>query len=89
MASVTAAIVSHVTAICVSKPAYGVASDIPRHSLHYQSKELRSRVDINLVNSEVGFHETELIKVELPPKKIEVLHLLFFWIALRSLSKRF
>ena len=42
-------IVSHVIAICVSRPAYGVASDMPRHSLHCQSKELRSRVDVNLV----------------------------------------
>ena len=43
--SVLMCIVTHVIAICVSRPAYGVASDMPRHSLHCQSKELRSRVD--------------------------------------------
>lgn len=87
--SVLKYIVSHVIAICVSKPAYGVASDMPRHSLHCQSKELRSRVDINLVKFRSRFSWNWAYKGGSATKKIELLHPFFFWMTTRSLPKRF
>lgn len=87
--SVLKYIVIHVIAICVSRPAYGVASDMPRHSLHCQSKELRSRVDINLVKFRSWFSWNWAYKGGSATKIIELLHPFLFWMTIRSLPKRF